>query len=114
FYPHGGGDPVKVEGPEVRVTPGGAFGSFINAVRSRKPQDVNANAEVAHYSAALCHLGNISYRLGQQVPFNKANQSLGDNKQVVQTFDNLRENLQAIGMKLNDTSYTLGRTLDFD
>ncbi|MBI3836824.1 MAG: Gfo/Idh/MocA family oxidoreductase [Planctomycetia bacterium] len=114
FYPNGGGDPVPVTLPEVHVTPGGAFGSFISAVRSRKPEDINANAEVAHYSAALCHLGNISFRLGQQVPFNKTNQSLGDNKQVVETFDNLRENLKAIGMRLEDASYTLGRTLDFD
>ena len=53
---------------EVKVTPGGAFGSFLQAVRSRKPEDLNANAETAHYSAALCHLANISYRLGEQVP----------------------------------------------
>ena len=83
-------------------------------MRSRKPEDVNANAEVAHYSAALCHLGNISYRLGQQVPFNKASQSLGDNKQVVETFNSLRDNLKAVGLNLEETNYTLGSTLQFD
>jgi predicted dehydrogenase len=119
FYPNrppraGSTDAEKVVGPEAHVTPGGPFGSFISAVRSRKPEDVNANAEVAHYSAALCHLANISYRLGQNVPYDKAGQTLGDNKQVVETFDNLRDNLKALGLKLEETNYTLGRTLQID
>jgi hypothetical protein len=69
---------------------------------------------VAHYSAALCHLANISYRLGERVPYDRAGQSLGDNKQVVATFQNLADNLKAIDVKLEETQYTLGRTLAFD
>jgi predicted dehydrogenase len=114
FYRGGSGEGEKVSGPEVHVTPGGSFGSFITVVRSRKPEDVNANAEVAHYSAALCHLGNISYRLGKPAPFNKAAGSLGDNKLVVETFNNLRDNLKAVGMNLDETTYMLGETLQFD
>ncbi len=34
FYRNGESQGVKVEGPEVQVTPGGPFGSFIQAVRS--------------------------------------------------------------------------------
>jgi hypothetical protein len=83
-------------------------------VRSRKPEDNNANAETAHYSAALCHLANISYRLGQPAPFDKAGQSLGDNKQVVATFENLRDNLKAIDVKLEETTYQVGPKLEFD
>ena len=79
----GKGDGEKLADVEAHVAPGGPFGSFLNAVRSRKPEDNNANAEVAHHSAALCHLANISYRLGKLTPFDKASQSLGDNKQVV-------------------------------
>ena len=37
-------------------------GSFIAAVRSRKAEDNNANAEVAHRVCALIHLGDIAYR----------------------------------------------------
>ena len=114
FYRSGSTEGEKVTGPEVHVAPGGPFGSFIGAVRSRKPEDVNANAEVAHYSAALCHLGNISYRLGSPAPFNKTAGSLGDNKLVVETFNNLRDNCKAVGMNLAESSYMLGRTLAFD
>jgi hypothetical protein len=83
-------------------------------VRSRKPEDNNADAQTAHYSAALCHLANISYRLGQSVPYDKAAAALGDNKQVVAAFGNVRDNLQAIGLNLQETEYMLGRTLAFD
>src|SRR5262249_5633540 len=80
FYRDGKGEGEKVQGPEVHVTPGGPFGSFIANVRSRKFDQINGNAETAHYSAALCHLANISYRLGQPATFEKAAKTLGDNK----------------------------------
>jgi hypothetical protein len=115
FYPHGGGAPQPLELPEdVHVTPGGAFGSFITAVRSRKVEDLNADVEVGHYSSALCHLSNISYRLGKPAPFSASTQSLGDNAQVVESFEKIRANLQAVGMKLEESTYTLGRDLAFD
>jgi predicted dehydrogenase len=114
FTPKNGGKPESLAKFEARVAPGGPFGSFINAVRSRKPEDLNADVEIAHYSAALCHLPNISYRLGEKLPFNKAAGRIGDNKEVVATFENLRENLQGVGVKLEETEYQLGRTLTLD
>ncbi len=88
FHPKNGGEAVTVSGGTPReVTPGGAFESFITAMRSRKPEDNNCDAEVGHYSAALCHLGNISYRLGEEVPFDKQNKALGYNKVVVDSFE---------------------------
>src|SRR5262249_5992113 len=40
------------------------FANFVKAVRSRRHEDLNADIEQGHLSSALCHLGNISYRLG--------------------------------------------------
>jgi predicted dehydrogenase len=114
FYPKNGSRPKPLAKMDVKVAPGGAFGSFLRAVRSRKVEDLNADVEHGHYSAALCHLANISYRLGSRVPFNAKTQALGDNKEVVATFENLRENLRGVGMKLEETEYQLGRTLAFD
>jgi predicted dehydrogenase len=115
FYPKSGGaaEPLK-GGDEAKVTPGGPFGAFVAAMRSRKPEDINCDAEVGHYSAALCHLANISYRLGQPVPFSKETKALGDNKQVVESFEALRDNLKAVKIKLDDATYQLGPTLQFD
>ena len=115
FHPKSGGAAESLQGgDDARVTPGGAFGSFIAAVRSRRPEDCNCDAEVAHYSSALCHLGNISYRLGEPAPFSKQSQSLGDNQQVVESFTALKDNLQAVNISLDNATYQLGRTLTLD
>lgn len=114
FYPRKGGSPEPLERFDVKVTPGGAWGSFLQAVRSRKVEDLNADVEHGHYSSALCHLANISYRLGQKVSFDQKAKALGDNREVVQTFENLRQNIQAVGVKLEDTTYQLGRVLSLD
>jgi predicted dehydrogenase len=113
IYPRNGGTPEKLASFETKVKPGGAFGSFLNAVRSGKPEDCNAGPEHGHYSSALCHLGNISYRLGEQVPFD-GKAKLGDNREVVETFKNLQENLTGVGLKLDELKYQLGRTLTMD
>jgi predicted dehydrogenase len=41
------------------------YANFIDAVRSRKRQDLNAEAEEGALSCNLMHLANISYRLGR-------------------------------------------------
>jgi predicted dehydrogenase len=114
FYAKNGGKGESLEKVEARVTPGGPFGSWLRAVRSRKVEDLNADVEVAHYSAALCHLPNISYRLGARVPFDSKTGRLGDNREVVESFENLRQNLKAVGVKLEETEYTLGKVLTLD
>jgi len=114
FYPKGGGKPEKLSQFDVKVSPGGAWGSFLHAVRSRKVADCNADVEVGHLSCVLVHAANISYRLGEKVPFNMKSQKLGDNGEVVATFHNLTNNLQGVGVKLEETSYQLGRTLTLD
>ena len=115
FYKGGKGEGEPISGAEdVHVAPGGAFGAFINAMRSRRPQDNNCDAEVAHYSAACCHLPNISYRMGEKVSYDTAAGSLGKNAQVKEAFEKIRDNSKAVGVKLGNADYTLGATLTFD
>jgi predicted dehydrogenase len=114
FHPHGGGTAEPLDKFDVKVTPGGAWGSFIHAVRSRNASDLNAPAEHGHYSSALCHLANISYRLGKTVPFSSQLKTLGDNREVVATLHNLKENVEGVGVKLQETTYQLGQVLAFD
>ena len=111
FYRNGEEPGEKVEGPEVSVTPGGPFGSFIRPSAAASPRTSMPTPKWPTTRPRCATWRNISYRLGQPVPFNKASQSLGDDKQVVETFNNLGENLKAVGMKLDDTTYTLGKTL---
>jgi len=46
------------------------FTNFIDCVRSRRWQDLNADILEGHMSTTICHLGNISYRTGRKLTFN--------------------------------------------
>ena len=38
-------------------------------MRSRKREDLNCEVEQGHLSTALCHLANISYKVGRKLDF---------------------------------------------
>jgi len=115
FFPKAGGKPEPLADVESSVGPGGNFGNFISCVRSRKWEDLNADILQGHLSAALCHLGNISYRLGKEVPFNAKTKAFGDDKDVVEAFEDMRAHLdEKASLRLNEMTYRLGRKLDFN
>jgi hypothetical protein len=102
---------------EARRGPGGDdhFGNFLAAVRSRKVSDLNADILEGHYSAALVHLANASYRLGQDVPFNRQTKAFGDDKDAYETLARLEEHLgKGNSVKLEEEKYRLGRKLLID
>jgi predicted dehydrogenase len=45
------------------------FVNFLDCMRSRKWQDLNADVLEGHMSASMMHLGNIAYRTGRQLTF---------------------------------------------
>ena len=53
------------------------FDNFINCVRTRNRAHLNAEILEGHRSALLCHLGNASYRLGEEIPFDQQAKALG-------------------------------------
>ena len=65
--------PMDVKGEEPPSD--GAFGNFLKAVRSRKPEDNYASAQVGHISCVHCHIANISYRLGRSLQFDPATET---------------------------------------
>lgn len=121
FYPKGSkkGEPLSSLGIKLDAGrgPGGDhdhFGNFVAAVRSRKVEDLNADILEGHYSSALCHLANISYRLGTEVPFNKPTRAFGDDKDAYETLARMEEHLKDNGLKLDGLNYRLGKKLTFD
>jgi predicted dehydrogenase len=114
FYPRGRGEGQSLGDVEYSVHPGGNFGNFINCVRSRKQEQLNADILQGHFASALCHLGNISYRLGCEVPFSEKAQAFGDNKEVLESLMTIRANTKSIGVPLDKTTYRLGPKLRFD
>ncbi len=83
FFPKGKKEGEPLEGVEFSVHPGGPFKNFIDCVRSRNRGELNAEILEGHLSARLCHLGNISYRLGKETPFSRECQAFGDDKAAV-------------------------------
>lgn len=95
------------------------FGNFLDACVSRDYESLNANANTGHLSAAVSHLGNISYYLGESNRVSPADleaeiskvKSLDDNALTLQrTFEHLKAN----GVDLDKTPLSLGPMLQFD
>jgi len=65
----------QAPGP-ARREGGSNWANFIQAVRSRKVEDLNADIEEGHLSSILVHLANISYRLGRSLDFDPATEKI--------------------------------------
>ncbi len=104
-------------GNKIRSFDGGGnhHRNFIQAVRSRKHTDLNCDVQEGHLSAALCHLGNVSLRLGTDEPFSaKGTRFAGANAEVWETFGRFEDHLAANGLRLESAKYRLGRVLKVD
>jgi predicted dehydrogenase len=55
---------------------GNNWANFIDCVRSRKKEDMNAPIQEAHISCTLIHLANASYRLGRTLNFDPATEQV--------------------------------------
>jgi len=116
FYPKGKDTPENLPklGVETTRKRSEHFGNFIACMRSRKAEELNADIEVGHYSAGLCHLANISYRTGKDEPFNAKAQAVSGNEFATDALGRMAEYLKENGVKLDGTSLHVGRKLEFD
>jgi predicted dehydrogenase len=102
----------KLQGPSFNH-----FDNFIQAVRSRKREDQNAEIEQGHTSTAVVHVANISQRLGKQASpkeIQQALESLKVNENVVETFEEIRKHLADHGIDIEKTPLTLGPWIAID
>jgi predicted dehydrogenase len=100
---------------DVRQTPGGNWVSFISACRANDPKMANGNMHDAHYSCTLGHLMNISYRLGEKVPFNAKAGRFGDNALAYDEFMKVHDiATDGMGIPQNGAEYIVGPWLKFD
>jgi hypothetical protein len=91
----------------------GHFSNFVKAVRSRKAEDLHADILEGHLSSALCHLANISHRLGTEQSLADI-QSAGKDTDLQETLGRMAKHLKANGVKLESTRYSLGKKLTLD
>lgn len=111
---YNGGAAFDLKGNKIKEFSGNDnhFQNFIAAVRSRKHTDLNADILEGHLSSALCHTGNISYRLGKSVSVAEARERLkGDDAQ--ETFSRVVQHLKDNNIP-ESTEITYGRVLAMD
>ena len=73
--------------PRISGKHSGHHENFIKAVRSRKPSDLNAEILQGHLSTALCHMGNISYRVGQDASLEEVSEVIRTDAQVLDALE---------------------------
>jgi predicted dehydrogenase len=93
------------------------FANFIQAVRSRKREDLNAEIAEGHQSAAMIHVANISYRLGRPTApaeIVRYLESLRTNENALETFAAIQEHLAANEVDIAQEPLVLGPWLPID
>ena len=114
-----GGAAFDPQGKMIKEFKGGGdhFGNFFKAVRERKPELLHADIAEGHLSSALCHLGNISYRLGQTKTLAQAKELVGAypvqpamNETLERTVQHLLDN----GLTESDIALRMGQYLTID
>jgi predicted dehydrogenase len=101
-------EPVEGDGGRDHVR------NFFVAVRSRKPEDLNAPMQAGHISALHCHLGNMSYRLGQKVPAEVAGKAVETSKLASEQFASMLAHLATHGVDTTSPTLVLGDTIRMD
>jgi len=104
------------DGKEIKSFKGGGnhFENFIKAVRSRRVEDLHADITEGNLSSALCHTGNISYRLGKPKKPDALRAAIRNNTDLSEAFGRMQEHLGANGVNLDKTPATLGELLKMD
>jgi hypothetical protein len=88
--------------------------NFIEAVRSRRAGDLVGDILHGHLSAALVHMGNISYRLGKATRSAEIVEKIRGRKELLGAYERFQAHLSANGIELEKTPAALGPMLTMD
>ena len=112
------GTAYSPDGKKIQEFEGGVEGShftnFVKGVRSRKITDLNADILEGHLSSALCHLGNISYRLGTEATFDKDVTAFTDCKDATAAVVRMQQHLKDNNIDLSTAVGRIGPKLAID
>lgn len=98
---------VKEDGLEHDV-------NFLDAVRSRRVNDLNGDILEGHYSVAFSHIGNIAHRVGQESSPEEIRDDLEGNVDALETLGRFEKHLQANQVDLREVPPVLSPWLTID
>jgi len=104
------------EGREVQRWEGADdhFANFVAAVRAGDPSLLKAPIREGHVSSALCHLANISYRVGRRATPDEIRAEVGEHALGREGLERTLEHLAANDVDAGADLLTLGPYLELD
>ncbi len=93
---------------------GNHYANFVDAVRSRRSEDLTASIEDGHLSSALCHLGNVSYMRGKAAGPAKIAKVAGKLRNAGDTADRFLDHLAKNGVDPEIEQPIVGQWLEID
>ena len=114
----GGGWAYDSDGKRIKQFPGDGGiehqANFIEAVRSRKVSALRADVLEGHVTATLCHMANISYRLGRKESPERIADAVEADGVLAEAFERCLKHLEANKVDLAREPMTIGPSLAFD
>jgi predicted dehydrogenase len=114
----GGGTAYDAEGKALQKFKGDGGSAhaknFIEALRTRKREVLNAEIEKIHYSSAWCHLGNISWQLGKKYEKGEAEAKIDGFEPWKEVLGEFHAHLEANKIDPASEEIRLGAMLEID
>ncbi len=105
------------DGKEVNRWQGGGehHDNWLAAIAARDRSKLNADIEEGHLSSALCHAGNVSYRLGKRAATAEIAEQAKSNELLADAYQRMLTHLRANGVDVDDEPViTMGESLTID
>ncbi len=114
----GGGAVFNNDGKKIRKIKGDGGGkhmkNFINAVKSRRAEDLHARIDNSYMGNLMMLIGNISYRCGETADVDTISEQVDYCEEGRETWRQMQEHLALNNVDLKTERATLGPWLTFD
>jgi predicted dehydrogenase len=87
--------------------------NFLDAIKTNRPESVNATALDGHLSSSLCHLLNISFRVGKPTPLG-VDKGFDRSDLGNEAFGRMKEHLKENGVDPASSQFIKGRPIKLD
>ncbi len=115
---YGGGWAYDKKGKKLKQFAGDGGGkhqqNFIDAMRNKNVKLLNADINEGHLSTSCCHLGNVSYRVGETADVATCRDALQGNEISLDALSRLEKHLAANKINLEKTPLQLGSWIHVD
>ncbi len=115
---YSGGVAYDLDGKKLKEFKGGGdqshFDNFVYSVRGGGVKGLHCDIAEGHLSAALCHLANISYRVGKETPMAAAIDCFSGSEQATEALTRMKEHLKKNNLDLTKAIGRVGPKLTID